>query len=269
MCLKVYTKFPTRRSISDLEVAYDRGFISRIPGYNTILNYFGMKELTPFLEQLITESSLPLKTVERDFAVDSSGFSTSNFGRYVDLRYGKADVIDRRKWVKIHLMCGVATHIVTAVQVSKPTAGDSPYFKPLVQATDQNFDIREVSADKAYSSLANLRLVADKQAMPYIPFKVNAKAEHQSKDPLWTRMYHFYAFNQEWFKEHYHKRSNVETTFSMIKEKFGTRLLSKTETAQVNEVLCKVLCHNICVVIQSMYELGIEPVFWSDEKKAS
>jgi hypothetical protein len=31
---------------------------------------------------------------------------------------------------------------------------------------------------------------------------------------------------------------------------------SKTETAQVNEALCKVLCHNLCVVIQSMYELA-------------
>jgi hypothetical protein len=72
-------------------------------------------------------------------------------------------------------------------------------------------------------------------------------------------MYHFYGYNEEWFKRHYHKRSNVETTFSMIKEKFGTRLMSKKEVAQVNEVLCKVLCHNICVVIQSMYELGIEP----------
>jgi len=105
--------------------------------------------------------------------------------------------------------------------------------------------------------------------MPYIPFKINAKAEHRSNDPLWTRMYHFYAYNEEWFKRHYHKRSNVETTFSMIKEKFGTRLISRKEVAQVNEVLCKVLCHNICVVIQSMYELGIEPVFWGDQKKAS
>jgi hypothetical protein len=28
---------------------------------------------------------------------------------------------------------------------------------------------------------------------------------------------------------------------------------------------CKVLCHNICVVIQSMYELGIEPSFWTGQ----
>jgi hypothetical protein len=49
--------------------------------------------------------------------------------------------------------------------------------------------------------------------------------------------------------------------FSMIKAKFGGRLRCKTETAQINEALCKVLCHNLCVVIQSMYEFGVEPQF--------
>ena len=33
----------------------------------------------------------------------------------------------------------------------------------------------------------------------------------------------------------------------------------------VNEVLCKFLYHNICVVHQSHIELGIEPVFQSEE----
>jgi transposase len=59
----------------------------------------------------------------------------------------------------------------------------------------------------------------------------------------------------------YHKRSNVECTFSMIKRKFGERLRSKTKTAQHNEVLAKVLCHNLACVIQSMYELGINVDF--------
>ena len=63
----------------------------------------------------------------------------------------------------------------------------------------------------------------------------------------------------------YHKRSNVETTFSMIKAKFGDSLRSKTKTGQVNEALCKVLCHNICCLIQSIFELGIEPTFWAQE----
>jgi len=42
------------------------------------------------------------------------------------------------------------------------------------------------------------------------------------------------------------------------------RVLSKSDTGQINEVLCKVLCHSICVVIQSIHELGIEPIFCTD-----
>jgi len=68
-------------------------------------------------------------------------------------------------------------------------------------------------------------------------------------------MFHFYSFNQKRFIECYHKRSNVESTFSMIKAKFGDRLRSKTKTAQINEALCKVLAHNICCLIQSIDEL--------------
>ena len=52
-----------------------------------------------------------------------------------------------------------------------------------------------------------------------------------------------------------------ESTFNMIKANFGERLRSKTETAQVNEVLCKILCYNLCCVIQSMYELDIDVTF--------
>lgn len=48
----------------------------------------------------------------------------------------------------------------------------------------------------------------------------------------------------------------------MIKRKFGPNVRSKTVAAQLNEVLCKVLAHNLCCLVQSMYELGIEPEFW-------
>jgi transposase len=74
-------------------------------------------------------------------------------------------------------------------------------------------------------------------------------------------MYHLYKYNAAEFNQHYHKRSNAESTFQMIKARFGERLRSKTERAQINEALIKVLCHNICVVIQSMHELGIEADF--------
>jgi transposase len=99
--------------------------------------------------------------------------------------------------------------------------------------------------------------------VPYIPFKSNAVAhsDWEAKSQLWTRMLEFYSQHRGEFLQHYHKRSNVETTFHMIKSKFGQRLRSRTLTAQINEALCKVLCHNLCCVIQSVHELGIETNF--------
>lgn len=104
-------------------------------------------------------------------------------------------------------------------------------------------------------------------ATPYIPFKANTApalgAVNGEIVPIdnsaWARMYHFFAFNQREFLDHYHKRSNVETVFSMIKGKFGDAVRSKSDGGMVNEVLAKVLCHNICVLIQSIHELGIAP----------
>ncbi|MBI4255852.1 MAG: hypothetical protein HY616_12340 [Candidatus Rokubacteria bacterium] len=67
---------------------------------------------------------------------------------------------------------------------------------------------------------------------------------------------------------HYHKRSNVESTFSMMKRKFGDSLRSKTDVAMVNEALAKIVCHNVVVLIHEMHELGIAPAFWAGSADA-
>ncbi|HIG98054.1 TPA: transposase [Candidatus Woesearchaeota archaeon] len=74
-------------------------------------------------------------------------------------------------------------------------------------------------------------------------------------------MWHYFQYNKEQFLEHYHKRSNSETVFHMVKSKFGDAVRSKTWMAQQNEISCKILCHDICCVIQEMHELGITPNF--------
>ena len=38
---------------------------------------------------------------------------------------------------------------------------------------------------------------------------------------IWKQMFHLYQFQLRTVMQSYHKRSNVETTFSMIKAKFG------------------------------------------------
>jgi transposase len=259
---KVYSTVSARRFMTDLKDAHARRYLARLPHYNSIISYLEKPEMTPYLKWLITQSSLPLKVIETDFAVDASGFSTATYSRWFSKKYGKE--IDSHDWIKVHLMCGVKTNIVTAVEISGPNAHDTNFFAPLVNATGKHFGIAEVSADKAYSNRANLTVVESRGAHPYIDFRKNTKPS--GKTDVWNRMFHYYQMNREEFYQHYHKRSNVESTFSMIKAKFGGYLRSKTLTAQANEALCKVLCHNLCCLIQSAYELGTEATFWETEQ---
>src|SRR2546428_7003601 len=74
---------------------------------------------------------------------------------------------------------------------------------------------------------------------------------------------------KRWLTPEPYKRSNVESTFSAVKRKFGDSVRSKADTAMVNEVLCKFLCHNLCCLIQEQCELGIEPIFWGEQSAVS
>lgn len=257
---KVYVGFSSRRFTSDLRDAFVDGHINTTPHFNSVNRYISDRQLTDVLKELITASSLPMKAVEGDFAVDSSGFSTSRYVRWFNKKYGRE--VDNREWVKVHLMCGVNTKIVTAVDVSGWTAHDTNYFVPLLERTAAHFRIREVSADKAYLSKKNLSAVEALGGMPFVPFKSNTL--EPTKAGTWAKMYHLFAYEREAFMEHYHKRSNIETSFSMIKGKFGSALRSKSDTGQINEALCKVLAHNICVLIHAMHAFNVHPIFSSD-----
>lgn len=262
---KVYSTVSSRRFMSDLADAHEKGFISRVPHFNSVLNAFDTEATTPVLQELIQRSSLPLKAIETDFCVDSSGFGTSRHETWVSVKHGGQ--VSRRDWVKVHAMAGVRTNIITSVEITPRYSGDSLQFPALVRKTAENFPIREVSADKAYSSRKNLAEVQNVGGTAFIPFKDNTREKSldrwsgRNDQALWDQMFHYYSLNRAEFLTHYHKRSNAESTFSMIKAKFGDSLRSKTDTAQVNEALCKVLCHNLCVVVGSMFELGIEPDF--------
>ena len=259
--LKVYSTMSGRRAMTDIRNAHRDGLMDKTPSFTSVARYLENPALTPVLKTLIEQSALPLKAVETDFAADGTGFGSSVYHRWFSHKWGRE--IKEAQWVKAHVMCGVKTNIVTAAEVSEGTGHDSPYFSALVETTARSFNVSEVSADKAYLSKRNLRVVDEVGGTPYIPFKSNSVLNNsvQPRDSLWERAFHYFHLNRAEFLAHYHKRSNVETTFSMIKAKFGGAVRTKTPVAQANEVLVKILCHNLVVLIQAIYELGITPVF--------
>jgi transposase len=262
---KVYSTVSGRRFMSDMNDARDKGYVRRMPSYNTIFRVLESEGTTTVLKALIAESANPLKAIETNFAVDSSGFSSCRFDKWFDKKWG--ELRTERAWVKAHVMTGVKTNVVTSAEVLEEWSSDSKNFKPLLEATAKRFNIGEVAADLAYSSESNLQAVVDAGGSGLIPFKKNATGT--SKGELWSKAFHYFSFKRDEFLARYHQRSNVESTFSMIKAKFGDSVRSKTDTAMRNEVLAKILAHNICCLISAMYELKIDPIFWSNTSETN
>jgi transposase/ribosomal protein L37AE/L43A len=253
LILKTYTKLSSRRLNSDLQLLKEKGFIEKIPDHTTLSKYLGKEELTHILEALIKISSRPIKDID-SLAIDSSGFSTSQFGRWFDFKWGQEKSC--RTWIKGHISADTFTNIIVSATITRGNFADSPQLKPLLKNLEGK-NIKEVCADKAYSSRENLQLITNLGAVPYIPFKSNVTGK-QYGSSIWRKTFFYFKDNSEDFYKHYHKRSNVETCFHMIKQKFGKELTTKSFESQKNELLLKILCHNICCLIQEYFTRNIE-----------
>ena len=150
--MKVRSTKSARDVISDLDLAYERGYLERPVRFGNIHTYLGKPELTPVLRSLVQESSKPLAAVETTFAYDSTGFSTCQYTRWEDIKYRGATEHD---WVKAHFGIGVKTHIITDMIIEGRDASDLSQLPELLRITSENFTILEVLADKVYNTVKN------------------------------------------------------------------------------------------------------------------
>jgi len=257
MVMKSWTGLSARRATSDIRACADAGHMTKAPHFNSILNYFEKPEMTLLLSALIQDCATPLTSIDTRFAVDSTGFGTVTYHRWYDQKYGRE--MKRATWLKAHAIVGCTSNVIAAVHVTDSDANDCPELPALVESVAANgFDMRAVSADKAYLSHANLAKIESVGAVPYIPFKSNSGS---TGSEAWRRMWGLFMYRQADFAAEYHKRSLSESAFSAIKRKFGPSVRSKGFVAQVNEVLCKVLAYDLSCLVHAMHQLGVEPTF--------
>jgi len=255
-CVKIFCGFSSRRTISELKLFQKLGYLRKVPSYNSLIDYFNNPEMEKCLTILYRMLALPLKNIEKKFSIDATGFSTSVKTDWVAVRFGK-ETCNWRDWKKLHIVCGVNSNIIVSASITKGYAHDSPEFNGLVTETSKNFKIDELSGDPAYLSKKNVDLVYKLGGIPYILPKSNTTGKPWI-NPNWKRMIKFWKEHKEEFLKHYHLRSNVESTFSMMKRKFSDHLRSKKDQAQRNELLCIIICHNLSVLVSGIFELGID-----------
>jgi transposase len=258
ICVQQYEGISGRRSQCDIKSAFEHHYLYKRIHFNTLLKCYNNPVLTNILKYLISKTSEPLRDLEDTFAVDSSGFSTSQFHRWFDTKYGKHS--NRRFFRKLHITTGVKTNIITAAKVTTGYSSDSPELPELIRTTNKIFDVKVVCADKGYLARSNFESINSIGAVPFIPFKENSGPTGNGY--LWFKFNTYFTKRKEEFKDMYHLRSNVESTFSMIKRKLGMKLRTKGEVSQTNEILVKCLLHNVCVLIEEACESNIDINFF-------
>ncbi len=269
--LKEYYRCPTRPIESFLREAVELGYLRnlptypalevpgsgcaadsgvvRIPSYNGVGYFERSQWLTPLLLELVTLTALPLRGVEREFAVDGTGWSTRWYDRWLDHRL--AEESDRQQWVKLHLVVGCNTNVVARAAISPGSHHDNPYFIPLLIETAKHFDVDLVLADMGYLSHPNYEVGPLIGAEIRIPFKENTLPPSYDGSE-WDRILQHYYAAYETFMEEYHRRSNAESAIGAIKATRAGKIRTKLFNAQVNEALALLVAYNLRVLAREV-----------------
>lgn len=264
--IKVFYGTNLRKCESILKASKFSNIIERVPCFKSIDNFMNNPRLSPILDELILITALPLSDTEETAGIDSTGFTTSRFERWNNFKWGKHEGKER-VWTKGHAMVGCKSNIIISIEVTECRVSDISMLEKTVGEKTTFFNFKSFVADKAYSSRKVLTFLGDLGLIPHIPFKSNARGNAKTS-PIWRAMFEHFKYKREEFDREYHKRSNLETTFHMVKQRFGDSVKTKTLTGNINEIKLKALCHNICVLIQESYESGIEIDFDSCVKIA-
>lgn len=258
---KEYVGKGLREFDTDLREAVHNGFTRAASSTSALARYMDDPALTPILHDLILASAMPLHPYERKFAIDSTGFSSNKFARWFSAKWGHVVEHLAREWIKVHLICGTETGIITCADVSDWRDHDTRYFAPLVADTAEHFDMHQIAADKAYTSRNNYAQVQGLGAVLLAPFKSNVVPPRADDDSAWARMLRLFLTDYDRWAEDYHVRSIAESVMSKLKRLFGDELYCRNIVAQCNEMLCRIIAYNMTVLVYQMYERNLMPEF--------
>ena len=275
---KVHDGRPSRQAMSDLSDSDSEGIRDHhVPHFNSLTKYLRDKRLTPILYSMLIMTSHPMRNLETVAAVDSSGFIARPPGHWNEVKHGRdnesKDVRAKRRRKlrrgrKVHLVSGVQSNIIMAATITSVNNSDHNEFVGLLDQTLAYFRIKEMLGDAAYMSRKHYEMLGDLGIIPFIDFRSDVRPP-MLDGSMWSKMFHLYSYHQEVWKKHYHQRSNVETTFSMVKGHWGEIVLERNPTGQTNEILFKLVAHNIWVLNHQSALFGIDPLDFGVKLKPS
>jgi Transposase DDE domain/Transposase domain (DUF772) len=148
---------------------------------------------------------------------------------------------------KLSLAVASSCHLILAAKAHIGNGSDSPDFGPLLRASCKRGAVRVVVADSGYDSEANHCLARQEMDVRSIIPPGIGRPTSKLPQGRWRRnMARRFARKAD--KKLYGQRSQSETVNSMIKRNQGSALRSRTPERRKQEMLLRVLTHNIALL---------------------
>ena len=261
ICLSIQQYFgkSLRRSMGVIRfVARAAKIPVSIPCFKTLDNYLNNPLIKPYLAEIIQITSKPLSDLEKFFATDSTGETTSTASTWFNIRSGKT--IEKKDHITTHITTGTLLNIVTAVTVNAYAGEDNLIFRKHNLLTAKNFEVKEHSGDSTYLCRENCDAVESIGGKPFFRPKSNTLVKSDGSY-AWLRMMLNYYDHPIKSKRSYNRRLNVESTNHAKKAKFGSHVKSKNDIAKETEGTIQWVDYNFSVLSRAYYEYDIEPYF--------
>lgn len=204
--------------------------LKRIPNHTTLVKF--AKQVKSMLNLLLN-----IRTV-KNVAVDATGFELDTKSYYYQTKWHSDRRQKAKNYMKLSLSVDTDKLLILKHKIRKKFRNDTIDFPIVLKDIQADY----VFADKGYDSKKNRQFVKNKlNAIPIIPVRGH------------TNFYGYLKQHKKIDGSKYHQRSKVETVFSMIKKKYGSTLLGKSDSSQKSELLIKLIVHNIDRLITSIY----------------
>ena len=202
----------------------------------------------------------------KPIALDSSMFESRHVSRHFEKRQKqtaskgtksrqiRAKRADRRRsrtvrgLPKLSLAVACASHLILAARATTGAGADQPHFLPLLAQARKRARVRTAVADAGYDSEANHRDGRQMGVRSIIPPYAGRPTDKPPPSRYRRNMYH--RFRRKADKAHYGQRWQAETVNSMIKRNLGSALRARTAPRRRNELLLRVVTHNLMILQQ-------------------
>lgn len=250
--------------------------LARAPDHNTLwraftelLSHRRCQRMLDLLSELFTKARLLSPLNRRTLAIDSTCFERHHRSAHYDRRCRRMALADAKrpgKWgesvnaarginlrrlPKLAIAVEAGCHLILAARTHIGNGSDSPDFAPLLQQASRRARVAVVVADAGYDAEHNHRLAREQMGVrSLIPPGIGRPT---SKPPSgrWRRLM-AKRLKQPSAKKQYGQRAQSETTHSMIKRNLGAALRSRTPERQQQEMMLRVLVHNITLLCKEL-----------------